>query len=122
MREIPSYRMGAFVDLPDSPMLLPCRFGWLSFCTRWSSRCWRSSLCGVAENTPLERNPVKQCRQERIRLSERVQAGLRAQGQPKAAVRREWVLGLRQRGLSMRQIAAETGVSAMTVQRILQTA
>src|SRR6516225_7551256 len=65
-------------------------------------------------------------KQERIRLSERVQAGLsraRAQGKvlgrPKAAVRPERVLRLRGRGLSIRQIATETGVSTMTVQRIL---
>jgi DNA invertase Pin-like site-specific DNA recombinase len=65
-------------------------------------------------------------KQERIRLSERVQAGLsraRAQGKvlgrPRAAVRPERVLRLRNGGLSIRQIAAETGVSTMTVQRIL---
>jgi DNA invertase Pin-like site-specific DNA recombinase len=67
-------------------------------------------------------------KQERVRLSERVQAGLsraRAQGKvlgrPKAAVRSERVLRLRERGLSLREIAAETGVSAMTVQRIVMT-
>lgn len=66
-------------------------------------------------------------KQERIRLSERVQAGLnraRTQGKklgrPKAAVRKERVLALRTRGLSIRGIADETGVSAMTVQRILK--
>jgi DNA invertase Pin-like site-specific DNA recombinase len=65
-------------------------------------------------------------KQERIRLSERVQAGLsraraqgKALGRPRAAVRSERVLQLRKRGLSIRQIAAETGVSAMTVQRLL---
>jgi DNA invertase Pin-like site-specific DNA recombinase len=65
-------------------------------------------------------------KQERMRLSERVQAGLsraKAQGKvlgrPRAAVRPERVLRLRGRGLSIRQIAADTGVSAMTVQRIL---
>ncbi len=65
-------------------------------------------------------------RQERIRLSERVQAGLsraRAQGKvlgrPKAAIRPERVLALRKRGMSLRQIAAETGISAMTAQRIV---
>jgi DNA invertase Pin-like site-specific DNA recombinase len=65
-------------------------------------------------------------KQERIRLSERVQAGLsraKAQGKvlgrPRAAVRPERVLRLRERGLSIRQIAADTGVSTMTVQRIL---
>ena len=68
-------------------------------------------------------------KQERIRLSERVQAGLsraKAQGKvlgrPKAAVRPERVLALRDRGLSLRAIADQTGVSAMTVQRILATA
>ena len=65
-------------------------------------------------------------KQERTRLSERVQAGLsraKAQGKvlgrPKAAVRPERVLKLKERGLSIRAIAKETGVSAMTVQRIL---
>ena len=65
-------------------------------------------------------------KQERIRISERVQAGLnraRAQGKvlgrPKAAVRPQRIQQLRERGLSLREIAAETGVSAMTVQRIL---
>jgi DNA invertase Pin-like site-specific DNA recombinase len=65
-------------------------------------------------------------KQERIRLSERVQAGLsraRAQGKvlgrPRAAVRVERVLTLRERGLSVRQIAEQTAVSHMTVQRIL---
>jgi len=65
-------------------------------------------------------------KQARVRLSERVQAGLgraRAQGKvlgrPKAAVRPERVLRLKERGLSLREIPAETGVSAMTVQRIV---
>jgi DNA invertase Pin-like site-specific DNA recombinase len=42
-----------------------------------------------------------------------------ADGRPKAAVRPERIQRLRQGGLSIRQIAAETGVSPMTVQRIL---
>jgi DNA invertase Pin-like site-specific DNA recombinase len=65
-------------------------------------------------------------KQERVRLSERVQAGLsraraqgKALGRPKAAVRTERVLRLKERGFSLRAIAAETGVSAMTVQRML---
>lgn len=66
-------------------------------------------------------------KQERVRLSERVQAGpSRARaggkvlGRPKAAVRSERVLALRERGLSMREIANQTGVSVMTVQRLLK--
>jgi DNA invertase Pin-like site-specific DNA recombinase len=65
-------------------------------------------------------------KQERVRLSERVNAGLnraRAQGKvlgrPRAAVRLDQVHRLRERGMSIRKIAAETGVSPMTVQRIL---
>ena len=68
-------------------------------------------------------------KQERIRLSERVVAGMnraRAQGKPlgrpKAVVRAERVLQLHGSGMSLRQIAADTGVSAMTVQRILKGA
>jgi len=70
--------------------------------------------------------PACIARQERIRLSERVVAGLsraRAQGKtlgrPKAAVRPERVLLLKGRGLSVRKIAEQTGVSPMTVQRIV---
>ncbi len=66
-------------------------------------------------------------KQERIRLSERVQAGLsraRAQGKilgrPKAAVRVAHVLSLKAAGLTMREIAERTGVSPMTAQRILK--
>jgi DNA invertase Pin-like site-specific DNA recombinase len=65
-------------------------------------------------------------KQERIRLSERVLAGLsrarakgKVLGRPRAAVRPERVRRLREQGRSIRQIAAETGVSAMTVQRVL---
>jgi DNA invertase Pin-like site-specific DNA recombinase len=65
--------------------------------------------------------------QERVRIRERVMAGLaraRAQGKrlgrPKAAVRIERVLALRKRGMTIRSIAEHTCVSAMTVQRILK--
>ena len=67
-------------------------------------------------------------KQERVRLSERVTAGLsraKAQGKvlgrPKAAVRSERVIALHERGMSTRKIAAETGVSHMTVQRMAVT-
>jgi len=65
-------------------------------------------------------------KQEGISPPERVVAGLsrakaqgRVLGRPKAAVRPEPVPRLKERGLSIRGIAAEAGVSAMTVQRIL---
>ncbi len=40
-------------------------------------------------------------------------------GRPRVAVRLERVLKLRDRGFSIRAIAEQTGVSAITVQRIL---
>jgi DNA invertase Pin-like site-specific DNA recombinase len=68
-------------------------------------------------------------KQERIRISERVTAGLaraRSQGKrlgrPRAAVRPQRIRELRRAGLSIRQIARETAVSAMTVQRVLKVA
>jgi DNA invertase Pin-like site-specific DNA recombinase len=42
-------------------------------------------------------------------------------GRPRAAVRTERVIGLRDKGMSIRQIADATGVSAMTVQRLVKT-
>jgi DNA invertase Pin-like site-specific DNA recombinase len=65
-------------------------------------------------------------KQERIRLSEgtstclnRARAAGKVLGRPVAAVRLERVRELRDGGLSLRRIAAQTGVSAMTVQRLL---
>lgn len=66
-------------------------------------------------------------KQERVRISERVQAGLsraKAQGKtlgrPRAAVRSEHVRSLRERGMSIREIAEQVAVSPMTVQRLLK--
>ena len=64
---------------------------------------------------------------ERKRIQARVRAGLEAArakgktlGRPRAAIRKERVTALRNRGFSMRRIADETGVSTMTIQRILK--
>ena len=66
-------------------------------------------------------------KQERIRIQERVQAGLaraRAQGKrlgrPRRVLDREKVVRLRSEGLSLRQIADRCGVGAMTVHRLLR--
>jgi putative DNA-invertase from lambdoid prophage Rac len=63
---------------------------------------------------------------ERGLIHERVIVGMRTAkakgkhvGRPKSAVRLERVQEMRNRGLSLRRIADETGVSAMTIQRIL---
>jgi DNA invertase Pin-like site-specific DNA recombinase len=64
---------------------------------------------------------------ERERIRERIFAGLeraraegRHLGRPRAAVREARVGALRRKGMSIREIARETGVSPMTVQRILK--
>jgi DNA invertase Pin-like site-specific DNA recombinase len=66
-------------------------------------------------------------KQERIRISERVMAGLKTArakgtklGRPHAAVRPERVRELANKGMSLRQIANDTGISAMTAHRILK--
>ena len=80
----------------------------------------------------LIRNDLPAAKQERVRISERVQAGLararkqgRIGGRPKAeddhklfrAVQR-----LRAAGKSIRQIAAEAGISTNTVLKLLRAA
>ena len=65
-------------------------------------------------------------KQERVRISERVLAGLKSArqrgsrlGRPPAAVRTERILELHDRGMSRRQIANELHVGTMTVHRRL---
>ena len=69
-------------------------------------------------------------KQERVRIRERVLAGLRrvqetgtrsgrAVGRPKVVFRRDKVLELRKEGRSWRQIANETGASIGTVRRVV---
>lgn len=71
-------------------------------------------------------------KQERVRISERVRAGLsraRSQGtksgkpvgRPKAILRRDHVLELRNQGTSWRQIARECGAGVTTVRRAYQS-
>lgn len=65
-------------------------------------------------------------KQERVRLSERVHAGLerarregRVGGRPRLVVSHKRILQLDEEGLTMREIAAEVGVSLGSVSRIL---
>jgi len=66
-------------------------------------------------------------KQERIRLSERVLAGLnrarsqgKSLGRPKVVVRKKLDFELRESGLTIRDIADRSGVSPITVQRLLK--
>jgi DNA invertase Pin-like site-specific DNA recombinase len=65
---------------------------------------------------------------EANRMSSRVRSGLaraRAEGKvlgrPKAVLDRDRLAAMRKKGMSLREIAAMTGKSAMTVQRLLKT-
>jgi DNA invertase Pin-like site-specific DNA recombinase len=67
--------------------------------------------------------------QERQRLSERTRAGVqrarregKVLGRPKLVVRRDQIREMASQGMAMRDIAAEVGISAASVCRILQTA
>ncbi len=71
-------------------------------------------------------------KQERVRISERVRAGLnrariegtksgKAIGRPRAVFRRDEVQELRAKGMSWRQIACRTGVSITSVRRACGT-
>jgi DNA invertase Pin-like site-specific DNA recombinase len=67
-------------------------------------------------------------KQERIRPSERVHAGLakarregRVGGRPRLVVNRAKMLKLEEEGLSIREIAEEMGVSPASVHRILRS-
>jgi DNA invertase Pin-like site-specific DNA recombinase len=66
-------------------------------------------------------------KQERIRLSERVHAGLakarkqgRIGGRPRLVLNRAKLIQLDEEGLTLREIAAEMGVSPASVHRILK--
>ena len=115
-------REGVLETLQHLKVLTANGIDWFSFKEEYlrSMGPWKEAVLSILSAI---------AKQERIRLSERVQAGLsraKAQGKvlgrPKAAVRPERVLALREKGLSLRAIAAETGVSAMTIQRILDAA
>jgi DNA invertase Pin-like site-specific DNA recombinase len=67
-------------------------------------------------------------KQERIRISERVHAGLmrarqrgRFGGRPRLVLNHPKILALRQEGCTIREIAEEMGVSPASIHRILQT-
>ena len=66
-------------------------------------------------------------KQERIRISERTKAGARSSPQPGQALRapgqslpEDQAMEMRQAGMSWRAIAAQLGVSFMTVKRAVQ--
>src|SRR5215831_10754999 len=97
---------------------------------------WRSYTEEYLDSTGLFRDAVIAilaviAKQERVRRSERAAAAiakLRRQGRtehlgrPKLVLDRQKIRGLHKDGLSVRKIADELGVSAMTVQRIVSPA
>lgn len=91
---------------------------------------WRSYSEQYLDSTGIFREAVIAilaaiAKQERVRISERVTAGLvtarlkgKRLGRPLAACRPERAKELRDKGLSWREIAKETGVSHMTAKRL----
>lgn len=82
--------------------------------------------CGMFEDAVIGILAVV-AKQERIRISERVQAGLhraraagRVGGRPKGVFDREMVHALRHQGLSIAQIAVEVGIPRTSVHRALK--
>ncbi len=95
---------------------------------------WRSfTETGIDSAGPLREVIISLlaslAKQERVRISERVRAGLsrakeggtksgRPIGRPRVVCRRDLVVELRRQGLSWRQIARQAGTSVATVRRI----
>jgi DNA invertase Pin-like site-specific DNA recombinase len=82
--------------------------------------------CGIFKDAVLAILAVI-AKQERVRLSERVHAGLaralkqgRIGGRPRLVLDRARVLKLDEEGLTIREIAAEMGVSPASIHRVLK--
>lgn len=83
--------------------------------------------CGVFKDAVLSILATI-AKQERIRISERVRAGLakarregRVGGRPRLIVNRAKMMRLEEEGYSIREIAEEMRVSAATVHRVLKS-
>jgi DNA-binding NarL/FixJ family response regulator len=80
------------------------------------------AVFAVGQHPPLRRAVPHSGSSSRKGMNSRARAQGKTLGRPKSAVRPERVLAMRAKGLSLRAIAAETGVSVMTAQRIVDAA
>ena len=112
-------REGVYETLQHLQRLTACGCGYKSYTEEYLDSCgiFRDAVIGILATV---------AKQERIRLSERVTAGLaRAKregstgGRPKVVVSTTKLRKLADRGLSAVQIGAQLGVSRMTVTRRL---
>lgn len=113
-------REGVLETLQHLQKLTSYGVEWLSYREKYlrSIGVWRDAVLAILAAI---------AKQERVRLSERVQAGLSraraagtALGRPRVAVNRAKVWALRDAGRSVRQIAATMKLSHGTVQRALE--
>jgi DNA invertase Pin-like site-specific DNA recombinase len=114
-------REGVFATLQYLQRLSAAGVGYKSFTEQYLDSC------GIFKDAVLAILAVI-AKQERVRLSERTIAGLaraRAQGRrggrPALVIDRERIARLNEDGFTTREIAAETGISAASVCRILKT-
>jgi DNA invertase Pin-like site-specific DNA recombinase len=112
-------RQGVYETLTYLQRLTSCGVGYRSFCEPFLDSCgtFKDAIISILATL---------AKQEAVRLSERVVAGLerakaqgRVGGRPKAICDRNRVLALHHAGQSLGQIAIQVGVSKMTVSRIL---
>lgn len=117
-------REGVSATLNHLERLTAAGVNWRSFTEQYLDSCgvFRDAVLSILATI---------AKQERVRRSERATAAiarLRRQGKtehlgrPRLVLDRARVRRLREGGRSMRQIAAEFGISQMTVQRIVRTA
>jgi DNA invertase Pin-like site-specific DNA recombinase len=115
-------REGVLETLNHLQRLTAAGVGWRSYTEQYLDSC------GIFKDAVLAILAVI-AKQERVRLSERTVAGLerarkqgRVGGRRPLVCNRERIKELFQEGLTMREIAAEMGISAASVCRVLQAA
>jgi DNA invertase Pin-like site-specific DNA recombinase len=113
-------REGVLPTLKHLEVITSYGVAWKSFTEQYFDSCgiFRDAIISIAATL---------AKQERVRISERTLAGLerarkagRIGGRPKLVVDRDRVRQLHAEGMSLRQIAAETGIGAGTVFNIVK--
>ena len=106
----------------ESPLLTSYGVGWRSFTEQYLDSCgvFRDAVLSILATI---------AQQERIRISERVTAGLararkqgRVGGRPRIVVDRKRIAELRAAGKTRPEIAVELGMSTRTVSRLWKDA